>query len=39
MKDFNSVKFKREEKRIKPTPPSLSKTPAKIIDPKVGAST
>jgi hypothetical protein len=25
--------------RSRPTPPSFNKTPAKIIDPKVGAST
>ena len=31
--------FKNIEVRIKPTPPSFSKTPAKIIEPKVGAST
>lgn len=27
------------EKRKRPTPPSFKRTPAKIIDPKVGAST
>jgi hypothetical protein len=33
------LSFKKNEKRISPTPPSFSKTPAKIIEPKVGAST
>jgi hypothetical protein len=27
------------DKRMRPKPPNLSKTPARIIDPKVGAST
>lgn len=29
----------KRDKRIKPNPPNLSRIPAKIIEPKVGAST
>jgi len=37
--NFKEVKDKNGEKRIRPTPPNLRRTPARIIDPAVGAST
>jgi hypothetical protein len=37
--EIKKSKDKNLDRRTRPTPPSFSKTPAKIIEPKVGAST
>jgi len=36
---FSTRRVKKGEKRMRPTPPNFNKTPARIIDPEVGAST